>query len=133
MINFCWPIGLSITIDTFLHAPPYLLSDVQAASMRFAGVIGGLCGKYLHLYSLPLFSLSIIITLFFPFPIKLATKVPPFLSKGKKEKTIMFLTRQDTFSPTSSTSGSAINSVNTGIPNIVFTACGSLSEVWPAD
>ncbi|KAL1981134.1 hypothetical protein VTN96DRAFT_3021 [Rasamsonia emersonii] len=44
MINFCWPIGISTTVDTFLRAPPYMFNTVQASSMRFAGVIGALCG-----------------------------------------------------------------------------------------
>ncbi|KAL1965295.1 hypothetical protein VTN77DRAFT_5897 [Rasamsonia byssochlamydoides] len=44
MINFCWPIGISTTVDAFLRSPPYLFNTVQASSMRFAGVIGALCG-----------------------------------------------------------------------------------------
>lgn len=44
MINFCWPIGITTTINTFLYAPPYLFNDVEAASMRFAGVIGATSG-----------------------------------------------------------------------------------------
>ncbi|OKL58373.1 hypothetical protein UA08_06291 [Talaromyces atroroseus] len=44
MINFCWPIGITTTVDTFLHAPPYLFDNVQASSMRFAGVIGASSG-----------------------------------------------------------------------------------------
>ncbi|KAH8689188.1 putative MFS transporter [Talaromyces proteolyticus] len=44
MINFCWPIGITTTVDTFLHSPPYLFNTVQASSMRFAGVIGALSG-----------------------------------------------------------------------------------------
>jgi hypothetical protein len=44
MINFCWPIGITTTIDTFLHSSPYLFNTVQASSMRFAGVIGALGG-----------------------------------------------------------------------------------------
>ncbi|EED15932.1 MFS transporter, putative [Talaromyces stipitatus ATCC 10500] len=44
MINFCWPIGITTTIDTFLHAPPYMFDDIQSSSMRFAGIIGGTSG-----------------------------------------------------------------------------------------
>jgi hypothetical protein len=44
MINFTWPIGITTTIDAFIRAPPYLMDNVAAASMRFAGVIGGLLG-----------------------------------------------------------------------------------------
>jgi hypothetical protein len=46
MINFCWPIGITTTIDIFLYAPPYLFDDVQASSMRFAGVIGASSGTF---------------------------------------------------------------------------------------
>ncbi|KAK2805765.1 hypothetical protein FQN50_006041 [Emmonsiellopsis sp. PD_5] len=38
------PKGITTTIDTFLHAPPYLMDNIGASSMRFAGVIGALCG-----------------------------------------------------------------------------------------
>ncbi|KAL1847765.1 hypothetical protein Plec18170_008426 [Paecilomyces lecythidis] len=44
MVNFTWPIGITTTIDGFLHAPPYLFDTVQASSLRFAGVIGAICG-----------------------------------------------------------------------------------------
>lgn len=44
MINFCWPIGITATVETFLHSPPYLFDEIQAASMRFAGVIGAVSG-----------------------------------------------------------------------------------------
>ncbi|KAJ5809094.1 uncharacterized protein N7503_001312 [Penicillium pulvis] len=44
MVTFTWPIGITTTIDTFLHSPPYLFDTIQASSMRFAGVIGALCG-----------------------------------------------------------------------------------------
>jgi len=44
MVNFTWPIGITTTIDSFVRAPPYLFNNVQAASIRFAGVCGGLCG-----------------------------------------------------------------------------------------
>jgi MFS family permease len=46
MINFCWPIGITTTVDTFLHSPPYSFDTVQASSMRFAGVIGALSGMF---------------------------------------------------------------------------------------
>lgn len=41
-------IGITTTIDTFLHSPPYLFDTIQASSMRFAGVIGTLCGLSHH-------------------------------------------------------------------------------------
>ncbi|CAI7593225.1 hypothetical protein N7533_011483 [Penicillium manginii] len=44
LITFTWPIGITTTIDTFLHSPPYLFDTIEASSMRFAGVIGALCG-----------------------------------------------------------------------------------------
>ncbi|KAL1999698.1 hypothetical protein VTN02DRAFT_4149 [Thermoascus thermophilus] len=44
MVNTTWPIGITTTVDAILHAPPYLFNTVQASSMRFAGVIGALCG-----------------------------------------------------------------------------------------
>ncbi|KAJ5808960.1 hypothetical protein N7474_010229 [Penicillium riverlandense] len=44
LVTFTWPIGITTTIDTFLHSPPYLFDTIQASSMRFAGVIGALCG-----------------------------------------------------------------------------------------
>ncbi|KAJ5587972.1 uncharacterized protein N7459_003737 [Penicillium hispanicum] len=44
LVTFTWPIGITTTIDTFLHSPPYLFNTMQASSMRFAGVIGALCG-----------------------------------------------------------------------------------------
>lgn len=44
MIDFCWPIGITTTVDTFLHAPPYMFDEIQASSMRFAGVIGATSG-----------------------------------------------------------------------------------------
>lgn len=44
LVNFTWPIGITTTISTILHSPPYLFDDVQDASMRFAGVIGALLG-----------------------------------------------------------------------------------------
>lgn len=47
LVTFTWPIGITTTIDTFLHSPPYLFDTIQASSMRFAGVIGALCGMSL--------------------------------------------------------------------------------------
>ncbi|KAL3704585.1 hypothetical protein TMatcc_008256 [Talaromyces marneffei ATCC 18224] len=44
MINFCWPIGITVTVESFLHSPPYMFDEIQAASMRFAGVIGAASG-----------------------------------------------------------------------------------------
>ncbi|KAJ5260783.1 hypothetical protein N7505_009133 [Penicillium chrysogenum] len=44
LVTFTWPIGITTTIDTFLHSPPYLFDTIGASSMRFAGVIGALCG-----------------------------------------------------------------------------------------
>ncbi|KAJ6089301.1 hypothetical protein N7467_004517 [Penicillium canescens] len=44
LVTFTWPIGITTTIDTFLHSPPYLFDTIEASSMRFAGVIGALCG-----------------------------------------------------------------------------------------
>ncbi|KAJ5160675.1 uncharacterized protein N7482_007679 [Penicillium canariense] len=44
LITFTWPIGITTTIDSFLHSPPYNFDTIEASSMRFAGVIGALCG-----------------------------------------------------------------------------------------
>ncbi|KAJ5112931.1 hypothetical protein N7456_001465 [Penicillium angulare] len=44
LVTFLWPIGITTTIDTFMHSPPYLFDTIEASSMRFAGVIGALCG-----------------------------------------------------------------------------------------
>lgn len=44
MVNFTWPIGITTTFDTFIHAPPYLFGNVAGASMRFSAVIGALLG-----------------------------------------------------------------------------------------
>ena len=44
MISFTWPIGITTTVDPIIHAPPYLMDNISAASMRFAGVIGALLG-----------------------------------------------------------------------------------------
>lgn len=38
-------VGITTTIDAFLHSPPYLFNTIEASSMRFAGVIGALCGE----------------------------------------------------------------------------------------
>ena len=46
MINFTWPIGITATVETFLHSPPYLFDEIQAASMRFAGIIGAVSGMF---------------------------------------------------------------------------------------
>ncbi|KAJ9266264.1 hypothetical protein DTO021C3_6986 [Paecilomyces variotii] len=50
MVNFTWPIGITTTIDGFLHAAPYLFNTVQASSLRFAGVIGAICGYIFGYY-----------------------------------------------------------------------------------
>jgi hypothetical protein len=47
MINLTWPIGITTTVDSFIRAPPYLFINIQAASMRFAAVIGALIGFFL--------------------------------------------------------------------------------------
>ena len=44
MVNFTWPIGITTTIDAILHGPPYMMANVPAAGMRFAGVIGAILG-----------------------------------------------------------------------------------------
>lgn len=44
MINFTWPIGITVTVDSFIRAPPYLMDNIAAASMRWAAVIGALIG-----------------------------------------------------------------------------------------
>jgi MFS family permease len=44
MVNFTWPIGITVTVDSFIRAPPYLMNNIEAASMRFAAVIGALIG-----------------------------------------------------------------------------------------
>ncbi|KAJ5112056.1 hypothetical protein N7532_000101 [Penicillium argentinense] len=52
LVIFTWPIGITTTIDTFLHSPPYLFNTIGASSMRFAGVIGALCGWLVgHLFN----------------------------------------------------------------------------------
>lgn len=44
MINFTWPIGITVTADSFLRAPPYLMDDISASSMRWCPVFGSLSG-----------------------------------------------------------------------------------------
>lgn len=44
MVIFTWPIGITVTISSFLLQPPYLFTSVQDASMRWAGIIGALLG-----------------------------------------------------------------------------------------
>ncbi|KAK6828955.1 hypothetical protein RU639_003213 [Aspergillus parasiticus] len=44
MVNFCWPIGITVTVSTFVAEPPYLFNTVQSASLRWAPIIGGLIG-----------------------------------------------------------------------------------------
>jgi hypothetical protein len=38
--------GITTTIDSFLHSPPYNFDTIEASSMRFAGVIGALGGMF---------------------------------------------------------------------------------------
>lgn len=47
MVNFTWPIGITVTVDSFIRAPPYLFDNIQAASMRFAAVFGAIFGWFL--------------------------------------------------------------------------------------
>jgi hypothetical protein len=47
MVNFTWPIGITVTVDSFIRAPPYLFNNIQAASMRFAAVFGAIFGWFL--------------------------------------------------------------------------------------
>ncbi|KAL4951573.1 major facilitator superfamily domain-containing protein [Aspergillus filifer] len=44
MINFCWPIGITVTVSTFVAQPPYLFDTVASSSLRWAPIIGGLLG-----------------------------------------------------------------------------------------
>ncbi|KAH8432916.1 putative MFS transporter [Aspergillus melleus] len=44
MVNFCWPIGITVTVSTFVAQPPYLFDMVESASLRWAPIIGGLLG-----------------------------------------------------------------------------------------
>lgn len=47
--------GITTTIDSFLHSPPYNFDTIEASSMRFAGVIGALGGTYLSHHRSPYF------------------------------------------------------------------------------
>jgi len=44
MVNFTWPIGITVTVDSFIRAPPYLMNNIDAASMRWCAVLGSLTG-----------------------------------------------------------------------------------------
>ncbi|KAL4792778.1 major facilitator superfamily domain-containing protein [Aspergillus venezuelensis] len=44
MVNFCWPIGITVTVSTFVAQPPYLFDTVASSSLRWAPIIGGLLG-----------------------------------------------------------------------------------------
>ncbi|OJI98584.1 hypothetical protein ASPVEDRAFT_80226 [Aspergillus versicolor CBS 583.65] len=44
MVNFCWPIGITVTVSTFVAQPPYLFDTFNSASLRWAPIIGGLLG-----------------------------------------------------------------------------------------
>lgn len=44
MVNSTWPIGITVTVDSFIRAPPYLMNNTAAASMRWAAVLGDLAG-----------------------------------------------------------------------------------------
>ncbi|KAL4866614.1 hypothetical protein BDV12DRAFT_210348 [Aspergillus spectabilis] len=44
MVNFCWPIGITVTVSTFVAQPPYLFDTVESSSLRWAPIIGGLIG-----------------------------------------------------------------------------------------
>ncbi|KAL4983010.1 major facilitator superfamily domain-containing protein [Aspergillus falconensis] len=44
MVNVCWPIGITVTVSTFVAQPPYLFDTVQSSSLRWAPIIGGLTG-----------------------------------------------------------------------------------------
>lgn len=44
MVNGTWPIGIVVTVDSFIRAPPYLMDSISAASMRWAPIIGALAG-----------------------------------------------------------------------------------------
>ncbi|RAL07121.1 putative MFS transporter [Aspergillus homomorphus CBS 101889] len=44
MVNFCWPIGITVTVSTFVAEPPYLFNTVQSASLRWAAILGALLG-----------------------------------------------------------------------------------------
>ncbi|PYI32135.1 polyamine transporter [Aspergillus indologenus CBS 114.80] len=44
MVNFCWPIGITVTVSTFVAEPPYLFNTVQSSSLRWAAILGALLG-----------------------------------------------------------------------------------------
>ncbi|OJJ95005.1 hypothetical protein ASPACDRAFT_55574 [Aspergillus aculeatus ATCC 16872] len=44
MVNFCWPIGITVTVSTFVTEPPYLFNTVQSSSLRCAAILGALLG-----------------------------------------------------------------------------------------
>ncbi|CBF82176.1 hypothetical protein AN5284.2 [Aspergillus nidulans FGSC A4] len=44
MVNFCWPIGITVTVSTFVAQPPYLFDTIQSSSLRWAPILGGLTG-----------------------------------------------------------------------------------------
>ncbi|KAH6664072.1 putative MFS transporter [Halenospora varia] len=44
LCNFTWPIGITVTIDSFIRAPPYLMDNTSAGSMRWAAIFGALAG-----------------------------------------------------------------------------------------
>ncbi|KAL3457189.1 polyamine transporter [Aspergillus heterothallicus] len=44
MVNFCWPIGITVTVSTFVAQPPYLFDTIESSSLRWAPIIGGLSG-----------------------------------------------------------------------------------------
>jgi MFS family permease len=44
LVNFTWPIGITVTISTMLHMPPYLFNTVQDSSVRWAPILGALTG-----------------------------------------------------------------------------------------
>ncbi|KAL2871901.1 putative MFS transporter [Aspergillus lucknowensis] len=44
MVNFCWPIGITVTVSTFVAQPPYLFDTVESSSLRWAPIFGGLLG-----------------------------------------------------------------------------------------
>ncbi|KAL3471135.1 major facilitator superfamily domain-containing protein [Aspergillus californicus] len=50
MVNFCWPIGITVTVSTFVAQPPYLFNTVESSSLRWAAIIGGLLGYTFGLF-----------------------------------------------------------------------------------
>jgi len=44
MVNCTWPIGITVTVDSFIRAPPYLMDTISASSMRWAAIFGNLAG-----------------------------------------------------------------------------------------